>query len=418
MLEVQIEFANKEFGTLPYESIPAIFLFLKENGIRFNWDEENRKIYLLPGLKGKAIEIMEEILEPPHIFEKATKDVIDGVQIFLRSCGATVYRDVESQAIGKTDLRIVIEMKEDPVINRPKLEVFHDLKMLNHNCSSLLKEECKTAEIEFSSHVNPTETDPYMKFIMKVPRLNHSFSSKKVTEKFQMIISMGILSRLQANYPLFLLSCLPFHKFSLFNTQKSSIEKRDDDNKLEKNESVIPQTTVLQNPTTAKGYLSSLNKKSNKKNFDTEVFFDYQVIFDGSRTEKILLYGNLFIKNTGESVLRNPIICFRTTPKGNINFSGQLVPPNVAETLGVLNSEKGWKFMYEDWFQQVEEKGEIWVCPIKPLEILPGQIESFQNFRINLVKEENQQNLKVEGFVFFQEQGLEYKANNSISLSF
>ena len=419
-MDVQIEFADKGIGTIPYESLPAFFLFLRENGFQFNWDEENRKIQLQPGLNGKTIEIMEETNQP-HSLESVTQDVIDGVQIFLRSCGALVDRKENLPPNVKTDMRIIFTMKEDPIIDRPKLEVFHDLKMLNQKCTFLLKEECKEANIEFTSHVHPAEADPYMKFLMKIPRSEHSFSQKKLTEKFQLIISMGILSRLQANYPLFLLSYLPFHKISLFHQPNSSMKKGIGESMLEKNVSTVADAAVLkqeQELITDKDYLTVINKNNKIKMVDAEVFFDYQVIFDRNRNEKVLLFGNFIIKNTGESVLHNPVICFRTTPKGNINFSGQLVPPNVVETIGVLNSENGWKYMYDDWFQQMEEKGEIWICPIKPLEIPPERIETFQNFRIKLVKDEDQQNLKIEGYVFFQEQDLKYKANNSISLSF
>ncbi|MDQ1003600.1 hypothetical protein QFZ28_004000 [Neobacillus niacini] len=164
--------------------------------------------------------------------------------------------------------------------------------------------------------------------------------------------------------------------------------------------------------------LEATTDKNELKNSAVEAFFDYQILFDRNKNSKIIVFGNLIIKNTGNTVLQNPIICFQLSPKGNVNFTGQLVPPNIAETRGVVNSEKGWKYMYDDWFQQAEEKGEIWICPIKSINILPGQKESFQNFQISLVKEENQQNLKVEGYVYFQEQGLQYKANNRITLSF
>jgi hypothetical protein len=421
LMDVQMVFEDKEIGTIPYESIPALFLFLRKSGFLYNWDEENRKIHLQLGLKGKTIELLEETLDQPSSPEKVNQDVVNGVQIFLNSCGATVYREENLEPIIKADLRIVFTTKEDPVIDRPKLEVYHDLKMLNHKCSFLLKEECKKAKIEFTSHVNRAEIEPYMKFLMKIPRKEHSFSQKKLTEKFQIIISMGILSCLQANYPLFLLSYLPFHKLSFLQKPipQSNMEKNTEErNQLDKNFSAISENTALpQELITTEEYLLDV-KKNEIKNYDAEVFFDYQVIFDQSKTEKILLFGNFIIKNTGESFLHNPVICFRTIPKGNINFSGQLVPPNVVETIGVLNSENGWKYMYDDWFQQIEEKGEIWICPIKPLEIPPGKLESFQNFRIKLVKDQAQQNLKIEGHVFFQEQNLKYKANNSISLSF
>jgi hypothetical protein len=419
-MDVRIEFAGKEIVTVPYDSIPAFFLLLRENGFPFKWDLNNRKIELLQGLDGKNILLLKDPINKHPSIERFNQNLLDGVQIFLKSCGASVFGK-ENVQNDRIHLRIILATQEDPTIDRAELDVLYDIKVTNQKWRFVLQEECREAGIRFSSNVHSAETESYMKFLIKIPRSEQLKLQNTLTEKFQMIISMGILARLQANYPLFLLSCLPIHKISFLqqptknNNMSGSIEER----QLEKAVSTISESTISKKgPITAREYLSTLNRQVDIKNFNAEVFFDYQVILDWARNEKILLFGNLFIKNTGGAPLRNPVICFRLTPKGKINFSGQLVPPNVVETIGVLNSEKGWKYMYDDWFQQAEQKGEIWICPINPLEIAPGQSESFQNFRINFVKDEDLKNVKVEGFVFFQEQGLEYRANNSISLSF
>jgi hypothetical protein len=420
-MEVRIEYDGNEVGTLPYESIPAFFLLLKENGFPFKWDETNRRIELRHGLEGKIILLSKESINKFDYVDKFSEDLIDGARSFLKSSGASVFDKENFQSNKRIDLRIILACQEVPATDEAKLDVFYDIKVINQKWRFILQDECREAGIHFTSNVNSNETEPYMKFLIKIPRSQESKLQNKLLEQLQMIISMGILARLQANYPLFLLSCLPFHKISCLHqtTMNSNMSRMNGDRELQKvvsNNSV--STVPSQDSITSRDYLSAFNKKEEVKNFNAEVFFDYQIIFGWARNEKILLLGNLLIKNTGEAPLSNPIIFLRITPKGKINFSGQIVPPNVVETLGVFNSEKGWKYMYDDWFEQLEEKGEIWVCPINVLEIPPGQTEAFHNFRISFVKQDEQKNLKVEGFIFFQEHGLEYRANNTISLAF
>ncbi|GAA3324603.1 hypothetical protein GCM10020331_053160 [Ectobacillus funiculus] len=113
-------------------------------------------------------------------------------------------------------------------------------------------------------------------------------------------------------------------------------------------------------------------------------------------------------KNIGTEVLRNPVICLRSTPKESIEITGQILPPNVAETFGVMSDAgtKGWKYMNEDWFEQTI-KGETWICPIQQMNLYPQQIESLSNLQININLEEHESML-IEAFVFFREQELEF----------
>lgn len=169
-MDVQIVYAEKEIGMIPYESIPAFFLILRENGFSFKWDEKNRKIQLRPGLEGKKIFMMKESLNRPNAPERVSEEFIEGINSFLTSCGASVYKDFR-QTNERTDLIIILAMHEDPAVDQPKLDVFHDLKAINQKWPFVLQDECREAGINFTSHVDAVQTDPYMKFVMKVPKI-------------------------------------------------------------------------------------------------------------------------------------------------------------------------------------------------------------------------------------------------------
>jgi hypothetical protein len=159
-------------------------------------------------------------------------------------------------------------------------------------------------------------------------------------------------------------------------------------------------------------------EKPSKLIKEAEVFFDYRLLIDKSDNKKIKVLGNLHIKNVGTEVLRNPVICLRAKPEESIKITGQILPPKVAQTFGVMSNEgpKGWKYMNDDWLEQTM-KGETWICPIQQMNIYPQQVESLSNLQINIFNLEEHETILVEAFVFFKEQELEFAANNHISIS-
>jgi hypothetical protein len=150
-----------------------------------------------------------------------------------------------------------------------------------------------------------------------------------------------------------------------------------------------------------------------------EVFFDYTAILTDKDENEWLILGNLCIKNTGNKVLRNPQVLLRLTPSNALNLGGQILPPNVVDTLGVQSSEgsKGWMYLDEDWLKKGHEKGEYRIGPIQPLEILPEEME-MHSLQISIIKSRVRGAVTVEGFVYFEEQGYQCIANNRIALSF
>jgi hypothetical protein len=220
-----------------------------------------------------------------------------------------------------------------------------------------------------------------------------------------MSITIGILARFHENSPLSVLSLVPIEIFSnMFVHSENTGLNLEPAMQKEKR---LPEK---------KKFL--LKKPTITKRKEAEVFLDYHIFIEElEERNKIKLIGNLHIKNIGTEVLRNPVICLRSSPSESIKISGQILPPNVAETLGVMKNEetKGWKYMNEEWFEEME-RGETWICPIQSKNINPRQTESLTNLQISVLQPEENSNIRVEAFVFFKEQDLEISSSNQISL--
>jgi hypothetical protein len=231
------------------------------------------------------------------------------------------------------------------------------------------------------------------------------------------MLVMGILARLQGDHPLSVLSYIPFNELPFLGKDLTKAQQTG-------GTSIETKKSVPKNRESAVKKLREEKQRKEKlieeKRREAEVFFDYQVLLDSNNSNKIMVLANLHIKNTGTEVLHNPSICLRSIPAESIKIAGQILPPDAAQARGVMNDEgtKGWKYMNDDWLEQAQEKGELWICPVQPMDILPRQVESFQNFQISILKPEEHKSVKVEAFVFFKEQGLEIPSNNRISLSF
>lgn len=147
-----------------------------------------------------------------------------------------------------------------------------------------------------------------------------------------------------------------------------------------------------------------------------EVFFDYHFLVEPQQS-KIQIFGSVQIKNSGTVPLRNPVICLKFKPgHQQMKITGQILPKNYVETKAVINREgiKGWRYLKENWYEDFEKKGELWICPIHEMEIFPGEKELLPNLQISFPYSGGE-NVTVDAYVLFSGDGLECKANNRIS---
>ena len=150
-----------------------------------------------------------------------------------------------------------------------------------------------------------------------------------------------------------------------------------------------------------------------------EVYFDYHFLVDHQHS-KVQIFGSLHIKNTGTAVLRNPVICLKFQPgHQEMKMTGQILPKNYVETKAVVNREgvKGWQYLKENWFEDFEQKGELWICPIHELEIVPRENGVFVQFANQLSVYRREECYRRCLCVFFRGR-IRYGANNRISWRF
>lgn len=395
-MDMKIELGGRDAGTIRYDSLPAFYYVFRELGFQVHIDSKNQKVQLKSGLAGKQIWISADHDSRQEAFRKAKleRTVLEHIKNFLTSCGAEVLLNGEMGYAEKTDLHLKLALYEIPSIKEPILELTYNISQDDKKWVEHFQNECRLAGTKFRvNEVTTNGNSSIMKIHIMYPEIMEDLFWNKFGENHAMIITTGILSRLIGSSTLSIFSLVPLE---LFQIHEAPTEKNKKNDVAEKQR----QEKILET-----------------KKEEAEVFFDYHLFVDADDGIKIKIFGNLHIKNSGTEILRNPVICIRSTPLESIKITGQILPPNVTKTLGVMNNDgaKGWKFMNDNWIEEAEEKGETWICPIQSLNILPGEMESISNLQISVLKLA-EKNIRVEAFVYFIEQGLEFHANNKISL--
>ncbi|MED3893185.1 hypothetical protein P4601_25290 [Peribacillus frigoritolerans] len=407
-MDIKVEVGDKGAGTIPYESLPAFTYLFRELGFEVQPDTENQKVQLCSALHGKRIVISSDYDVKYNTFRKhlLERKVLEYIQTFLSACGAKVILMDEKNESERADFHVYFSLFEIPGIKEPILELVHNSKSANKKLLDIFQYECKRTGTKFKSNeVVRNVNNPFINIQIMYPVFTDEDFWGKLGEKYAMSITIGILARFHESSPLSVLSLVPIEIFSnmFIHSENTGINLEP---AMQKEKSLPEKKKFL------------LKKPTITKRKEAEVFLDYHIFIEElEERNKIKLIGNLHIKNIGTEVLRNPVICLRSSPSESIKISGQILPPNVAETLGVMKNEetKGWQYMNEEWFEEME-KGETWICPIQSKHINPRQTESLTNLQISVLQPEENSNIRVEAFVFFKEQDLEISSSNQISL--
>ncbi|ASS96801.1 hypothetical protein [Peribacillus simplex] len=407
-MDFRVEVGEKEAGTIPYESLPAFTYLFRELGFDVLPDTENQKVQLCSALHGKKIVISSDYDVKFNTYRKGhlEKKVLEYIKTFLSACGAKVILKDGKKESENADFHVYFSLFEIPVIKEPILELIHNSKSTNKKLLDIFHYECTRTGTKFKSNeVVSGAKKPFINIQIMYPVITDEDFWEKLGEKYAMSITIGILARFHESSPLSVLSLVPIEIFSNMFVHSE-------------NTGVNLEPTMQKEKRLPEKKKFLVKKPTFPKRKEAEVFLDYHIFIEEHEDRnKIKLIGNLHIKNIGTEVLRNPVICLRSTPSESIKISGQILPPNVAETLGVMKNEetKGWKYMNDEWFEEME-KGETWICPIQSKNINPRQTESLTNLQISVLQPEENSNIRVEAFVFFKEQDLEISSSNQISL--
>ncbi|TKD71854.1 hypothetical protein [Pseudalkalibacillus hwajinpoensis] len=145
-------------------------------------------------------------------------------------------------------------------------------------------------------------------------------------------------------------------------------------------------------------------------------YFNTSLILD--KKHSVIIRGDLQIENCGTKNLRNPLVCFRFRPTETAVLKGKIYPIEQAETRS-LDSKEGvqWVFPDHDWLEKAKDKGEIWVSPLHPVTLKPGEQIGIESFQIP-IRSEFKEPVIIEGFVYFQKENYRIKVSNQIVISY
>ncbi|WLR51616.1 hypothetical protein LC040_01565 [Bacillus tianshenii] len=161
-----------------------------------------------------------------------------------------------------------------------------------------------------------------------------------------------------------------------------------------------------------------LSKPSKILSFDS--YFQYSTILPSSSEElsQTFILGNLHLINTGTKTLTNPVICLKISPPAKVALSGKISygkGKNLDELIYQSNEE--WTYVEYDWRKKTRQDGEHWLRPLHCPRLEQGETLTFSNFHIRL-SENIGEEVRIEGYVYCQEDSQGKAALNTISLQF
>lgn len=409
MEEIPVFYDGQACGTIPFASLPVLRLFCQDHGVPFQWDPNQSRVDLSPGLKGKicVLKLGERPLSAATDAHHLEREMLLQIQQFLIHAGVSVVFSsglVNTPPAG-TIIQITVQLEE--TTSPPKVILFQNENQLHSTLLRCLESELKDSDISTSVDVrHDGQPSPITEVCCQLPADMDASTRKKWVNRCAFAVASGILRHYLTEYDVPSLACLSPAMLGILAAAPKAQPVR---TAQEEPEGETSQKEKGARPAQVQGTL------------DAEVFFDYTVVRSEMEHQPFLILGNLYIKNTGQDVLINPIVCLRAEPPENIRLSGQILPANLVETMGIQSPEgvKGWRFLEQDWFEQAQKRGEYWIAPIQPVRIAPNEIHPFQNFQITVqASNTSSRSVTIEGFVFFREQQLQFSSNNRIALSY
>ncbi|MEH6986474.1 hypothetical protein [Cytobacillus firmus] len=394
-------FKDKFLGVLPESAVPNLYLFCHGLGLQITVNRTENKVQVNGGLSNKVIGICndEHVTGSPLRNKACEEQILEAIGKTLSHSSVSTKTITEKTFKNNEDLLLSVHVYQLPRIKQPILEIFHRSAPKEFQWISLMKDEADSAGIKFSlQELNSYEKHQTIRMHIMYPQEIGDEFWKEYGCKLANIISLGLLCRLSRNSLSFAFAAFPFETFLDLITSSA---------KKPKNELVIEELHPA----------PSIDVKELIQG--ASAYFDYHIISKQSNPKNPKIYCSLFIRNTGNSVLVNPVICFRISPKGSISITGQIVPPKAANTLGIQGSEgsKGWQFMHDNWIEQSEESGEVWIKPIQELSLSPGESTGLTNLQLT-VKDNSDSQTKVTAFVYFSDGSLQIEADNKISIMY
>lgn len=389
-MEVKIEYNKEITRTIPYHLLPLYQLYYEQIGLSTNWDPQNKILQLTPYLQDKKIYVLQieqnDILT--SILEK-TKTFFSGLNMKL------IILHAHSPLPNDGEVMLLVKSKTT-TNGSNQFKIIH-YPTTPKKWAIGFFQECKKSG--FSAQIQESKKQmsfPTLELRCQIPSNIEEAFEEKITLLFVSALLKG-LAKGKLLHPKEYIE-------TIFSTSQQKISPKTPQTNLDK-----PLKESQENP------LPTLPL------YRLEAIFDYQVIIPSEEDDQYLIIGNLYLKNSGNGILVNPHICLQVTPKEKVKLKGQIIPPNMVDTVGVqsnsFDSATGWRYKEDDWIQQAKEKGEYHIVPIQQMILPPGVTQIFQNFQISVPKCDSDETITVTASINCNDGKLKFPTNNRIILS-
>ncbi len=399
-----IFFSGESLGVISDQELAGFMMFCEKQGIDTEWNQDKQRLELSPSLRKHTVFISSK----DKIADDYSREIAAKLNLSLAGHGLSTSNEdpdrseydllisIGTMPTGTADTHLVIE-------HRPEL----DIKLKN-----LLYKELRNRAISVSFTRIKAKTS--FRPLLTVS----STTAAALVNNFETTAALG-LSRAIIRYfsekqHTAAAAFLPLEKKK--NLIRDMVSQTT--GKSASTQKVTAQKTAVPKNTEHHKGEATLHEQK----IQAEAYFDYTIYppEHGTEDPEFIITGHFNIKNTGNTTLNNPILCIRIDPISGAGLSGQIVPPNMTDTLSIQGptGKKGWKYVYEDWMERIKTKGEYWITPIQPVQIKPGETESLSNFQVILHPLDNNKHTTIDGFVYFNDGKDRFIANNRIQFSF
>lgn len=410
-MNVQVDW-NGQNTTIPHPSVPAFRLLCEQYGVFAKWDAKEKKLLLKKeDLKGKRVCLISKSLSTDSLEMK----ILRNVEHFLSETGMEILVYSNPSTTPKQgDVFLQCTIQYSARLQKPESTLVTAAKPFPRTLVESLQKDLRNMEITNKVHRIATKraASPFVHIDFKLPDIGEG-SEKEFIEQISISLASGILRYFQEKQPMTLLASLPQEIRQIFMDIVPSLQT-EPSAVIEKAEvHVDSESSTVQSLSEPIPQETSVVRKAK-----AEVFFDYTLLLSQGEDEDdgCLIVGNLHIKNTGTEPLYNPTVALHVDPPKALNIGGQILPPNVVDTLGVQNQGATvWKFLETDYVKKGRENGQYLIGTKEPLVIEPGQTE-MHGLQITVIKSRVDGAVTIKGAVQFA-QGLQFVSNNQITLS-
>lgn len=402
---MDVYIGEKFMGSITEEVFPAFYHVCNEWGFQIDLNLNEGKIVLLSGLEGQKIMLVADSELEHGVLRKELfeKQILSAMKRSLSTSGIEMIEMEQQKVSSKRGLIFSLHVFQLPMLNQLVMEVYHGTeKEESKKWIELIKGECQKAGVKpLIQEWERSEDSHRIKVNIMCPKNGEMSYLEELEERISHILSVGLLCKLQYSLGLSPLSIFPWEAF--FPLLKQKVE--------------VTQPEIITLPPSEVDALTIPLEHTPEPVSSAEAYFDYHLLL-GEAMKSAQVFGSLTIKNNGTRTLKNPFVCFRVTPAGSVNITGQILPPSTAQVQGVqtANGTRGWMFMSDNWLEESFESGEFWVSPIQEVVLTPGETVTISSLQMKVNPSQGDKGIKVEAFVYFNEEKLEIAAHNKISL--